>query len=75
VMIAQCAVVGAVRDVPRACGACFCLLCVSVRCAVHGLLVCVVSGDTRHDADMPLCMSQSRCLAAVVCEQTATVAP
>jgi hypothetical protein len=28
---------------------------VSVRCAVRGLLVCAVLGDTCHDADAPLC--------------------
>ncbi len=55
VMFAQCAVVGAVRDVVRACGACVLYgACVSVRCAVRGLLVCAVSGDTRHDADVVL---------------------
>jgi hypothetical protein len=46
VMFAQCAVVAAVRDVVRACGACVCVLCVRVRCAVRGLLVCGVLGDT-----------------------------
>ncbi len=56
VMFAQCAVVAAVRDVVRACGRglCVCVLCVSVRCAVRGLLVCAVLGDTRHDADVVL---------------------
>ncbi len=33
---------------------CVCMLCVSVRCVVRGLLVCAVLGDKRHDADMPL---------------------
>jgi hypothetical protein len=42
-MFAQSAVVAAVRDVVW-------VLCVSVRCAVRGLLlVCAVLGDTRHD--------------------------
>jgi hypothetical protein len=55
VMFAQCAVVAAVWDVVRACGACaFCMLCVSVQCVVRGLLVCAVLGDTRHDADVVL---------------------
>ncbi len=49
VIVAHCAVVGAVRDVVRACGA-----CVFVCRAVRGLLVCAVLGDTRHDADVPL---------------------
>jgi hypothetical protein len=31
------------------------MLCVSVRCAVCGLLVCAVLGDTCHGADVVLC--------------------
>ncbi len=54
VMFAQWAVVAAVRDVLWACGACVCMLRLSVRCAVRGLLACAVLGDTRHDADVPL---------------------
>ncbi len=54
VMIAQCAVVAAVRNVVRACGTCVSVCCVSVR-AVRGLLVCAVLCDTRHDADVPVC--------------------
>ncbi len=54
VMIAQCAVVGAVRDVIRVCGTC--LLYAACDCAmcVRGLLACAVLGYTRHDADVPL---------------------
>jgi hypothetical protein len=44
----------AVRDVVRACGACVCVLCGRVRCAVRGLLACGVLSDTRHDSDVPL---------------------
>ncbi len=58
VMIAQCAVVAAVRDVVRACGARLFVRCVrvcDVRCALRGLWACVVLGDTRHDAAVPLC--------------------
>ncbi len=32
-----------------------CILRLRVRCAVRGLLACAVLGDTRHDADVPLC--------------------
>ncbi len=32
-----------------------CMLRVSARYAVLGLLVCAVLGDKRHDADVPLC--------------------
>ncbi len=45
---------GCVRRRAGVRGLCVCMLCVSVRCAVRGLLVCAVSGDTRHDADVPL---------------------
>jgi hypothetical protein len=34
---------------------CACILHVSVRCALRGLWACVVLGDTRHDAAVPLC--------------------
>ncbi len=30
------------------------MLCVSVPCVVHGLFVCAVLDDTRHDADVVL---------------------
>jgi hypothetical protein len=51
-------------------GLCICMLCVSVRCAVRGLLVCTVLGDTRHYADVELwwvglvasCVSVRACL-------------
>ncbi len=70
VVSAQCGVVVAVRDVVRACGACVRMLCVSVRCAVRGLLACShVLGDTRHDADVPLCLMElvASCVSARVC--------
>jgi hypothetical protein len=35
-------------------GLCVCMLCVSVRCAVRGLLACAVLGDTSHDTDVVL---------------------
>ncbi len=52
VMIAQCAVVVAERDVVRACGACVFVCCVRV-CDVA--CACAVLCDTRHDADVPSC--------------------
>jgi hypothetical protein len=56
VMLAQCAVVAAVRDVVRARETwCVCMLRVRVRCSVCGLLARVVSGGMRHDADVSLC--------------------
>ncbi len=36
-------------------GLCVCILQASVRCALRGLLVCAVLGDTCHDAAVPLC--------------------
>jgi hypothetical protein len=56
VMFAQWAVVAAVYDVVSGVrGLCVCILHVSVRCALRGLWACVVLGDTRHDAAVPLC--------------------
>jgi hypothetical protein len=53
VMFVQSAVVAAMWDVVWVCGACVLFgACVSVRCAVRGLLVCAVLGDTRLDADV-----------------------
>jgi hypothetical protein len=67
VIFGQCAVVGAVWDVVRACGACvfaFCVgVCVACRCALF-------LGDTRHYADVALWwvgLWRRVCLHARVC--------
>ncbi len=52
--VAPCAVIAAVRDDVRACGACVLYAVCDVRCTVRGLLVCAVLGDTPHDADVVL---------------------
>jgi hypothetical protein len=51
-MSAQCAVATAVRDVLRACRTFVFVCCVTVGCAVRGVLACAVLGD---DADVVLC--------------------